>query len=230
MNLDIARIKHLLKLGLISSIIATIGDLILGFGKFDLSKSGLAGSFSLYADISDTRLVLCAMLGMFGMTLEILCLFAVYRLIEGNSPKVAHSFRGGIIGSVIFGPCGYHVSYVAMLYAYKKVLEQNGEAAAVDFIRTYMMYFVMPAIIIFFIFYIVFNIMQIKAIAGQYTLLPKRYWIFTPIVFSVVIYILCIPFKTIPVMNAISAAWCHIGFLWMYAGLLVGMSKAKNKE
>lgn len=229
MNLDIARIKHLLKLGLISSVIATVGDFILGFGRYDLSKSGLARTYSLYTGISDTRLVLCAMLGMVGMTLEILCLFAVYRLIKENSPKLAHIYRGGIVGSVIFGPCGYHVSYVAMLYTYKKFNEMNGEAAALDFIQPYMMRFVMPAMIIFFVFYIIFNIMQIKVISGKHTLLSKQYWIFTPIIFSAAVYILCMPFNTIPIMNAISSAWCHIGFIWMYVGLLIGISRAENK-
>lgn len=52
------------------------------------------------------------MLGLFGIVLEDLSYFGIYRLMAEKSPKHAHGLRTGIIGYIAFGACGVHVPCV----------------------------------------------------------------------------------------------------------------------
>lgn len=220
-NLDWSRIVHLMKLGLLASVIATIGDLLLGWGVYDDSVSGIACFFSLYQTVSDGRLLASSLLGMIGMCLEVLCLFAVYRLMADKSESCAHAYRAGILGSAIFGVCGYHIAFVAMFFSYKKVCEMAGAEKAAEFILQYAAYFVLPAVALFLLFFLVLTVTQIKAFVKGYTPYPKWCWIFSVLPMAVIVSEICELIGNDSLANAIGTAWLHIGFLWMYSGLLI---------
>lgn len=118
-QLDWPRIKKLLTIGLVASLLHFIGDMLLGWGVEDEALTGLARMLSAYTGTPDGGIFAAALLGLFGMTLEGLCYFGVYRLIAARSPAYAHRYRAGIFGYVIFGTCGFHVPVCAITFLAK---------------------------------------------------------------------------------------------------------------
>ena len=99
---DMTRAAHLFKLGIIASLIALAGDMVLGWGVPDESLTGLEQYFSRYLTVSDARIVWASVLGLIGITVETLCYFGVYRIIRIKSEKYAHIYRAGLIGMTAF--------------------------------------------------------------------------------------------------------------------------------
>ena len=92
-NLDRARIKKLLTIGLIASIMTGIGDFFLGFGE-ELPTSNMAASVMANApNLTEWQLIAGGLLGMVGLFLEGLAFFAIYRLMADTAPKYAHIYR-----------------------------------------------------------------------------------------------------------------------------------------
>lgn len=104
---DTARIKKLLLIGLFASALHFIGDMILGWGVEDETKTGILRMLSAYTGTSDGGIFTAAVLGMLGMVLEGLAYFGIYRMTAPYSPKGAHSLRAGIFGYLMFGACSY---------------------------------------------------------------------------------------------------------------------------
>lgn len=218
-QLDPPRIKKLLSIGLFASLLHFIGDMILGWGREDETLTGFARMLSAYTGTSDGGIFAAAMLGLFGMVLEGLCFFGIYRLIAASSPKYAHSYRSGILGYVIFGACGFHVPVCAMTF-----LMKHGLGA--ELLQKYAAYFFLPAFVLFWIFFLVLEITQIKAFAKGATPCPKRCWIFSmPVGMAVAMLVGLI--GNYPFTNAVSCAWISIGNLWMFGGLLAATKKLK---
>ncbi|MCM1167054.1 MAG: hypothetical protein NC401_13700, partial [Ruminococcus sp.] len=176
-ELNIPRIKHLLKIGFFAAFLVLAGDILIGYGAADSEISGIPATFARYLSVSDGRLFWAALLGMIGIPLECLCYFAVYRLIAPKSPKYAHAYRAGIFGSLIFGACGVHVPCSAAVYFLKKMYAQNPDTALDEALK-FILYFMLPATAVFLIFFFILNITQIAAFAKGLTPLPKRAWTF----------------------------------------------------
>lgn len=214
------RIKKLLTIGLFASVLHLIGDFILGCGTENEALSGIERMISAYTSASDGGILAAAVLGLLGMALEGLCLFGVYRLIAPGSQKLAHSFRSGIFGYMMFGPCGFHVPICAFVFLTKHGL-------ADELLSQYSAYFLMPALALFWIFFIVLQTAQIRAFAKGHTPYPKRCWIFSMPV-GMVLAMLVGAFGNYPFTNAVSCAWIAIGSLWMFGGLLLTAKKAEK--
>lgn len=122
-RLDWARIKKLFSIGLFAAILTLIADMMLGWGIEDESLSGILRMFSAYRHASNQMLFAVAVLGMIGIILEGLCYFGVYRLMAEKSPKHAHNYRTGILGYIMFGPCGFHIGVCATMFLYRSLTE-----------------------------------------------------------------------------------------------------------
>lgn len=218
-QLDWPRIRKLFSIGLFGALLTLIGDMILGWGVEDETLSGLARMLSAYIGTSDGAIFAAALLGLFGITLEGLCYFGVYRLMAERSPEYAHRYRSGILGYVIFGGCGFHVPVCAMVF-----LAKHGFAA--ELLLKYATYFVLPAFILFWIFFLVLVITQIRAFSKGLTPYPKWCWVFCLPVGMTAAMLLNV-FGNQPFVNAISCAWISVGNLWMFGGLLAMMKKAR---
>lgn len=214
-QLDVPRIKKLLAIGLFASVLHFAGDMILGWGVEDEALTGITRMLSAYTGTSDGGILAAALLGLFGMTLEGLSCFGIYRMIVPYSPKYAHSFRTGIFGYLIFGACGFHVPTCAMVFLTKHGL-------ADELVMRYAAYFLLPAFVLFWIFFAVLEITQIKAFEKGQTPCPKWCWIFSmPI--GMLIAMLPGIFGNLAFANALSCAWIAFGSLWMFGGLLAVM-------
>ena len=218
-TLDWARIQKLLKIGVFASILAMIGDLMLGWGVQDETLPGFFRMFSAYTGTSDKQLFVVALLGLFGMTLEGLSFFGIYQLIAPKSPRYAHHYRSGIIGYLLFGPCGFHVTVCGIVFLYKHLLAA-GVAQPEELLSTYMHYFFLPAFILFWIFFLVLEGAHIIAFAKGKTPLPKWSFIFS-MPFGLLLAKCVNVFGNHPIVNAIDCAWIHIACLWTFGGLLI---------
>ena len=210
--LDLPRIKKLLLIGLFASVLHFVGDMILGWGVEDETLTGITRMLSAYTATSDGGIFAAALLGLFGMTLEGLSYFGVYRMIAPYSPESAHSFRTGIFGDLIFGACGFHVPTCALVFLTKHA----GTEAALR----YAAHFVLPAFILFWVFFAVLQFTQIKAFAKGQTPCPKWGWVFSLPV-GMLLAMLPGMLGNLPFANALSCAWIAFGNLWMFAGLLI---------
>jgi hypothetical protein len=223
-TLDKGRIAHLFKLGIISSLLALSADMILGWGVADESLTGLEQYFSRYLTVSDTRIVLSAVIGMIGITIETLCYFGVYRLIASRSAKLAHAYRAGLIGMIAFGPFT-HVMCCASIYhlnALNKIDPSKASDGAVQFILC----FLLPVTVVFFPFFLTVAIVQFKAFLKNETPYPKFCCIFS-ILSGLPVVILIKLIGNYPAVYAITTGWISIGSLIAFSGLLINMKKAE---
>ena len=219
-QLDIPRIKKLLSIGLFASALHLAGDMILGWGTENETLTGILRMISAYTGTSDGGIFAAALLGLFGMVLEGLAYFGIYRMIAPYSPRYAHSFRSGILGYLMFGACGYHVPTCALVF-----LTKHGFAD--ETILRYAAYFILPAFVLFWIFFAVLEITQIKAFAKRQTPCPKWCWVFSLPV-GMIIAMLPNVCGNLPFVNALACAWIAFGNLWMFGGLLAVMNRVKN--
>lgn len=221
-QLDRQRIQKLLTIGLFASVLHFIGDMILGWGTEDDTLTGFARMISAYTEASDASVFAAAILGLFGMVLEGLSMFGIYRLMAETAPKYAHSYRSGILGYLMFGACGYHVPVCALVY-----LTKHGFID--ELLQKYTLYFILPSFILFWIFFLVLEITQIKAFAKGLTPYPKWCLIFSLPVGMLIAFIPSF-FGNSPFVNALACAWIAFGNLWMFGGLLFTMKKHFRKN
>ncbi len=219
-ELDVPRIKKLLSIRLFASVLHFVGDMILGWGVEVETLTGILRMISAYTVTSDGGIFAAALLGLFSMVLEGLSYFGIYRMIAPYSPKYAHSFRAGIFGYLMFEACGYHVPTCALVFLTKHGL-------ADEYILRYAAYFILPAFVLFWIFFAVLEIAQIKAFAGGHTPCPKWGWVFTmPI--GMIFAMLPSVCGNLPSFNALACAWIAFGNLWMFGALLILMRRVRQ--
>lgn len=219
-RLDVPRVKKLLAVGLFASALHFVGDMILGWGVEDETLTGIMRMLSAYTGTSDGGILAAALLGMFGMALEGLSYFGVYRMISPYSPKYAHAYRAGIFGYLMFGACGYHFPTCALVFLAKHNLADES-------VLRYAAYFILPAFLLFWVFFAVLEVAQIKAFAKGRTPCPKWGWIFSlPI--GMLIAMLSGLCGNFPFVNAFVCAWIAFGNLWMFGGLLALMNRVKK--
>lgn len=221
-ELDMPRIRHLMKIGLVAAIMVLVGDMLLGYGACDAAVSDIPPTFARYLYVSDGRIFWSAILGMIGIPLECLCYFSVYRLIASKSEKYAHTYRAGILGCLIFGGCGVHVPCCAAVYFLKKMYGINSDTA-LEMTAEFLAYFLAPAMLLFFIFFLILIVTQIKAFAKGLTPLPKWTWIFSVLLGLPMAVLLKMPNE--PLTNAFAAGWISIGNIWMFGGLLLMLKR-----
>lgn len=221
---DRERVSHLLKLGIISALIALAGDMVLGWGVADESLTGLDQYFSRYLTVSDARIVWSSILGMIGITLETLSFFGVYRIIASSSEKMAHAYRAGLLGMLAFGPFT-HVVCCAVVYHLNAVNRLDPSRASESAI-SFFLSFLLPVMIVFFPFFMTAAIVQFLAFAKGMTPYPK--WCCAFSVLSGLPAVALIKLiGNYPAVYAISTGWISIGGLITFIGLLVTMKKVK---
>ena len=219
-QLDWPRIRKLLCIGVFASLLHLAGDLLLGWGVEDEAKMGILRLFSAYTGTSDGGIFAAALLGLFGVTLEGLSCFGVYRLMAEKSPAHAHRYRAGIFGYVIFGGCGYHVPVCAMVFLMKHGL-------ADDLVMRYAGYFLLPSLLLFVVSFLVLTVTQIQAFRQEKTPYPRKAAVFS-MLFGLVVAAVAMCCGNHPLNNALYCAWLAIGNLWMFGGLLATMKQVRK--
>ena len=216
------RIQHLLKLGIFASLMVLGGDMLLGWGISDPSVTQVPALFTRYLSVTDGRIFASSLLGLVFIPVECLCWFAVFRMIRLYSEKDAHAYRAGIIGCLAFGGCGVHVPCCMAVNLLKHFYADNPAAAMQQMMR-FLCWFLLPATLIFAVFFFLTAIVQMKAFMKGNTPLPRWCWIFS-VLFGLVFAVLMRLAGNHALANALATGWISIGNLWMMGGLLI-MSK-----
>lgn len=219
-QLDWDRITHLFRVGLFGAALSLIGDLILGWGREDETLTGIFRMLSAYTGTPDGGILASALLGLFGLTIEGLSCFGIYRLMAAQAPAYAHRYRAGIFGYVIFGGCGFHVPVCALTFLIKHGVRQ-------ELALQYAAYFLLPAFLLFWVFFLLMEVTQIRAFRKGATPYPRWCWVFSMPV-GMALAMLQNVFGNRPFVNAVSCAWISMGNLWMFGGLLLTAKQAKS--
>ena len=225
-SLDWPRIRHLLRLGVFASLTVLAGDMLLGWGVSDPSVTELPAFLTRYLSVSDGRIFFSALLGLVGIPVECLCWFAVYRMIRPYSEKEAHAFRAGILGCLAFGGCGVHVPCCMAVWLTKRFYADDPASVTWEMGR-FIGWFLLPATILFLVFFLLSIIVQMRAFLRRHTPLPRRCWVFS-LLFGLVFAVLIRLCGDHALTNALSTGWISIGNLWMTGGLLLTSKKVSE--
>jgi len=137
-------------------------------------------------------------------------------------------FRSGVFGYMLFAACGVHVPCLSTVFFYKHMMLESPDAAY-DLTLKFGVYFLLPATILFLIFFFVMSAAQISAFAKGLTPYPKWCWIFSMPIGMAATMLLKFTGNH-AVTNGLTAAWISIGNVWMFGGLLLKMKKAKGGQ
>ena len=215
---DKARIRHLLKLGIFAACMVMLGDILLGWGVSDPDVTEIPAVFTRYLSVSDGRIIASALLGLIGIPIECLCWFAIYRLIRPYLESDAHLFRGGIIGCLAFGGCGVHVPCCMAVYLLKRVYAADPSAVYREMLP-WIGWFLVPATVLFMIFFILTAAVQLRAFAKGHTPYPKWCAVFS--LFAGVVWMIIMRLcGDHALTNALATGWISAANLWMMGGLL----------
>ena len=172
-NLDRARIRKLLAIGLFGAILTGIGDFLLGYAQetptSTIATSVMAGA----ANLQDWQMIAGGLLGFVGIFLEGLAFFAVYRLMADAAPRYAHIYRAGIFGYIWLAPVGCHMNMGILNLAYKYLLPLD--AATAELVADRLFWgFSQPVYALLVIFWVPMLVIQFMAFAKGLTPYPKR--------------------------------------------------------
>ena len=129
-NLNRARIRKLLLIGLFGCVLTGLGDFLLGYATpADVLDGPFDAMLATAPNMSDAALFAGGLLGMVGLFIEGLGYFGVYRLMADAAPRHAHVLRAGIFGYIWLAPIGCHMNVGVFNYAYKHLYSASPELA-----------------------------------------------------------------------------------------------------
>jgi len=227
-NLDRSRIKKLLTIGLFASILTGIGDFLLGYAEDTAGGSIAARVMAGAPNLADWQMIVGGLLGFFGIFLEGLACFAVYRLMADASPKYAHAYRAGIFGYIWLAPVGCHMNVGVLNLAYKYLLQAD-EALAAKAADLLFYGFSLPIYLLLVIFWLPMMIVQFKAFSKELTPYPRKARWF------------CVPIGAIPALAlsailgpgtalgaGVGTMFLSFGNAFMFGGLLATLPSAEH--
>ena len=229
-NLDRARIKKLLSIGLFASILTGIGDFLLGYAENTAGVSLATSVMASAPNLADWQMIVGGLLGFFGIFLEGLSCFAVYRLMADAAPKYAHLYRAGIFGYIWLAPVGCHLNMGILNLAYKYLLQADAELAAKAADRLFYG-FSQPVYLLLILFWLPMMIVQFKAFAKGLTPYPKKAKWFCVLIGA-------IPALALPAIlgpdtalgAGIGTMFLSFGNAFMFGGLLAALPRQERFE
>ena len=222
-NLDRQRIRKLLTIGLIASVLTGIGDFLLGYGESTAGGSLAASVMASAPNLTDWQMIAGGLLGFFGIFLEGLACFAVYRLMADTAPKYAHAYRAGIFGYIWLAPVGCHLNMGILNLAYKYLLRAD-EALAAKAADLLFYGFSQPVYLLLVVFWLPMMIIQFKAFSEGLTPYPKKAKWFCVLIGAVPALVLSAILGPDTALGAgIGTMFLSFGNAFMFGGLLAAM-------
>lgn len=229
-NLDRARIRKLLIIGLFASFMTGAGDFLLGFGEEVRGNTLASNVMSNAMHLSDAQLIWGGLLGFIGLFLEGLAFFAIYRLMADAAPKYAHIYRAGIFGYIWLAPVGCHMNVGVLNIAYKYLLTVD-PALAEQVGNKLLLAFSLPVWLLLVFFWLPMLVIQFKAFARGFTPYPayaKWFHLFVGAVPALVISVLI--GNGNPWGPAIGTMFLSFGNAFTFGGLLCTLPREEQFE
>ena len=229
-NLDRPRIKKLLTIGLFASILTGIGDFLLGYAENTAGVSLATSVMASAPNLADWQMIVGGLLGFFGIFLEGLSCFAVYRLMADAAPKYAHLYRAGIFGYIWLAPVGCHMNVGLLNLAYKYLLQAD-EALAAKAANPLFFGFGLPVYLLLILFWLPMMIIQFKAFSKGLTPYPKKARWFCVLIGAVPALVLSAILGPDTALGAgIGTMFLSFGNAFMFGGLLAAMPSQERFE
>lgn len=227
-HLDRMRIKKLLMIGLIASVMTGAGDFLLGFGEEVRGESLASNVMANAMNLSDVQLVWGGLLGLIGLFLEGLACFAIYRLMADKAPKYAHIYRAGIFGYIWLAPIGCHMNVGILNIAYKYLLGFD-ETLANQIGNKLLIAFSLPVWILLIAFWLPMIIVQFKAFSKGFTPYPTYAKWFNIFIGAIPSLIIGAAIGTDTALGpAIGTMFLSFGNAFMFGGLLAALPSQKR--
>ena len=227
-NLDRPRIKKLLTIGLFASILTGIGDFLLGYAENTSGGSIAASIMASAPNLTDWQMITGSLLGFFGIFLEGLACFAVYRLMADAAPKYAHLYRTGIFGYIWLAPVGCHLNMGILNLAYKYLLQAD-ETLAAKAADLLFFGFSLPVYLLLVLFWLPMMLVQFKAFSRELTPYPKKARWFCVLIGAIPALVLSVILGPDTALGAgIGTMFLSFGNAWMFGGLLFALPSTEQ--
>ncbi len=231
-NLDRARIKKLLAIGLFGSVITGVGDFLIGYAaEAPIMGKGFAEHILATApNLPDWQIIAGSLLGVFGLVLEGLCFFAIYRLMVDAAPCYARVYRAGIFGYLVLAPIGCHMNVGVFNLGYKYFWQIDPALAAHTY-ETMYLWFCIPLYVLLALFWIPMIVVQFKAFGEGRTPYPRyaRWFnLFTGAIPALLAS--CALGMTTPLAAGIGTMFLSWGNMVTFGGLLAALPSEKRFE
>lgn len=227
-NLNRPRIKKLLTIGLFASVLTGIGDFLLGYADSQAGSSIATSVMASAPNLQDWQMIVGGLLGFFGIFLEGLACFAVYRLMADAAPKYAHLYRAGIFGYIWLAPVGCHLNMGILNLAYKYLLQAD-EALAAKAAGLLFYGFSLPIYLLMIPFWLPMMIIQFKAFSKGLTPYPKKARWFCVLIGTVPALVLSVILGPETALGAgIGTMFLSFGNAFMFGGLLATLPSAEQ--
>lgn len=221
-NLDRVRIRKLLAIGLLASVLTGVGDFLLGFAEETAGVDLATSVMSSAPNLTDGQMIAGSLLGMFGIFLEGLACFGIYRLMADAAPRYAHLYRAGIFGYIWLAPIGCHLNMGILNLAYKYLLLADAEIA-VKAAGPLFYGFSQPVYILLILFWLPMIVIQFKAFAKGFTPYPFHAKWFNVIVGSVPVLVISQLMPHTALAAGIGTMFLSFGNGFMFGGLLASL-------
>ncbi len=227
-NLNRPRIKKLLTIGLFASVLTGIGDFLLGYSESTMGSSIATNVMAGAPKLADWQMIVGGLLGFFGIFLEGLACFAVYRLMADAAPRYSHIYRAGIFGYIWLAPVGCHLNMGILNLAYKYLLQAD-ETIAARAADLLFFGFSLPVYLLLILFWLPMMFIQWNAFSKGLTPYPKNAkWFCVPVgaVSALVPAVILGPNAALGA--GIGTMFLSFGNAFMFGGLLATLPTAEQ--
>ena len=220
------KIALFLKIGIVGAVVILAGDLLMGWGLRDMSKTGLEAQLSPYLALSHSRMFWAAVFGFTGVPIAVVGHYGIYKLLRPYSRKYARLYGVGILGFLAFGGAGVHVSSVEAAFFYQS-MTASGSGEALEATVKFAACFLLPLYAILLSGWVLMVYAHIRAILTGLSPFPRWGWVFSMPVGSL-LFSLAGLLGNHELVNAIMVGAFSLGNIWSLAGHLWMLRRTKE--
>ena len=213
-----------LKIGLFGAVLTLIGDLLIGAAKFPDGADMVEGYFAIALAMPSWRPILGGLIGFLGISLEFFGLMTVHPLIREKMPRGGRFYKLAMYVYLAVGGGAVHLPCGVFMWLYKSVTETAGQAAGHDIALRYLLFFLLPAAIVFAVFFVGANVIQFIAFVKGRTPFPKWYCVFNLLI-GKALFNGVRQLGNTALINGIGTSNMSLGAIVMFTALLLGWRK-----
>ena len=213
-----------LKISLFGAVLTLIGDLLIGAAKFPDGANLIDGYLAIALVMPEWRPIAGGLIGFVGICLEFPGLMTLCPLIRERMPRGGRFYRAAmyvylaVAGGAVHLPCG------TLLWISRSVTAAAGAEAGRDIAMRYALYFLLPAAVLFAVFFVGACAVQFIAFIKGRTPFPKWYCIFNLLIGKAVFNGVRQLGNT-ALINGIGTSNMSLGAIIMFTALLLGWKK-----
>jgi len=213
-----------LKIGLFGALLTLFGDCLIGAAKFPDGANMIEGYFAIALDMPAWRPILGGLIGFVGICLEFPALMTICPLIREHMPRGGSFYKFSMYVYLALGGGAVHLPCGVLLWIYEAVAEASGAEVGCDIATRYLLYFLLPAAVVFGVFFIGASVVQFIAFAKGRTPFPKWYCVFNLLIGKAVFNAVRRLGNT-ALCNGIGTSNMSLGAIIMFTALLLSWKK-----